>query len=617
MNTVFILGGGVAGLSAAHELAERNFDVVVFERHSICGGKARSMTHVGSGVGGRPDLPAEHGFRFFPGFYWHLTDTMQRIVVDPVTGLTADRNLVPAEEIAIAQDGKPLFKVQASAPRTLPEWVLALRTLVEDPALGIPLKEAQFFVKKIFCFLGSGRQRRLQELEGISWADYLDASNKSKPYNNILVRGLSQSLVAMRPDKASTLTVGTMFVQIVLNILHGRPAAQGSSQHADRVLNAPTNDAWIDPWVAQLRANPKVQILTEHTVQQIDHNASKNVIASVKVKDATGTITTFGDENDFYLSAVPIDVVQKNAALFPPGLKAAAGLMHPSAGGTIGVDALDVEWMSGVLFYMNRDVSASKGHIIYSDSPWALTSISQRQFWRANWPWNTYGNGQVQDILSTIISDWTATGNKVHPIEAKNCTKQQIFEETWAQLKAHLNQAGGGGAVTDADVVDRFLDPAITFDPNPPHKVLDNSEPLLVNTIHSRKHRPGAVTAIPNFFVASDYVLTNTDLACMEAANEAAREAVNGILARANSTEPQCTIRPLEEPQLFRLFQEVDDSEYPIHPMDPPALCRLLDLLLPDGRGPSPFSNPAMILAIIMGVINVIAIGVIAYLLMH
>src|SRR5215216_3191309 len=67
MTRVAILGGGVAGLSAAHELAERGFEVVVLEARDIPGGKARSLPVPGSGTGGRADLPAEHGFRFFPG----------------------------------------------------------------------------------------------------------------------------------------------------------------------------------------------------------------------------------------------------------------------------------------------------------------------------------------------------------------------------------------------------------------------------------------------------------------------------------------------------------------------------------------------------------------------
>ena len=40
--TVAILGGGVAGLSAAHELAERGFAVTVYESSARFGGKARS-----------------------------------------------------------------------------------------------------------------------------------------------------------------------------------------------------------------------------------------------------------------------------------------------------------------------------------------------------------------------------------------------------------------------------------------------------------------------------------------------------------------------------------------------------------------------------------------------
>ena len=65
---VAVLGGGVGGLSAAHELAERGYEVRVYEKNAIVGGKARSVVIEGSGLDGRRDLPAEHGFRFFPGF---------------------------------------------------------------------------------------------------------------------------------------------------------------------------------------------------------------------------------------------------------------------------------------------------------------------------------------------------------------------------------------------------------------------------------------------------------------------------------------------------------------------------------------------------------------------
>jgi uncharacterized protein with NAD-binding domain and iron-sulfur cluster len=99
---VAVLGGGVAGLSAAHELVERGFEVTVLEARDVPGGKARSMPVPGSGTGGRRNLPAEHGFRLFPGFYRHLPDTMRRIPVagqaDGVAG-----NLVGAERVLLAQ----------------------------------------------------------------------------------------------------------------------------------------------------------------------------------------------------------------------------------------------------------------------------------------------------------------------------------------------------------------------------------------------------------------------------------------------------------------------------------------------------------------------------------
>jgi len=76
---VAIFGGGVAGLSAAHELVERGFKVTVYEKNDVFGGKARSIPVPNTGVDGRKDLPGEHGFRFFPAFYKHIPDTMQRI----------------------------------------------------------------------------------------------------------------------------------------------------------------------------------------------------------------------------------------------------------------------------------------------------------------------------------------------------------------------------------------------------------------------------------------------------------------------------------------------------------------------------------------------------------
>ena len=99
---VVVLGGGIAGMSAAHELVERGFKVEVYEIKSIPGGKARSIPKLNSGVDGRKDLPGEHGFRFFPRFYKHVTDTMKRIP-DQTTGKSVYDNLTQTSRLEIAR----------------------------------------------------------------------------------------------------------------------------------------------------------------------------------------------------------------------------------------------------------------------------------------------------------------------------------------------------------------------------------------------------------------------------------------------------------------------------------------------------------------------------------
>lgn len=125
----------------------------------------------------------------------------------------------------------------------------------------------------------------------------------------------------------------------------------------------------------------------------------------------------------------------------------------------------------------------------------------------------------------------------------------------WGQLQAALPELRG------IEPVDSFLDDDIRPKPHCPHRQV-NLEPLLVNLKDSWRLRPEAVTKIPNLFLASDYVRTYTDLASMEGANEAARRAVNGVLAASGSQAEPARIFPLREWLIFRPFKWLDRRRF-------------------------------------------------------
>ena len=255
--------------------------------------------------------------------------------------------------------------------------------------------------------------------------------------------------------------------------------------------------------------------------------------------------------------------------------------------------SLHMDWMAGIQFYLRQPVDVAPGHLIGLDSNWGLTAIEQTQFWK-----DVVLPSDVASILSVDISAWDAKGRFVRK-EAFNCTDDEIAAEVWRELKEMLNKSNRLpilfddmliGGPTFRRGINYYLDESITdlrdrkkqafyekargveFDTldlleqdakrsrenaagktddayswGP--KLLFNAEPLLLNRPGTRTLRPDVSTSIPNLFLAGDYVTTDTDLACMEGANEAGRRAVNAILDADAASEPRCRLWSFSPPR--------------------------------------------------------------------
>ncbi|HJP68789.1 MAG TPA: polyprenyl synthetase family protein, partial [Sphingomicrobium sp.] len=478
-------------------------------------------------------------FRFFPGFYKHVIDSMRRTPTGD--GRSVANALVNTTRLGITQYRQPIFELPARFPRAPTDALTILQDvlLAFSPVTGLRPDDLALFGARLWQILTSCPERRLAEYEKISWWEFTGAQPRSPAYQKFLATGITRSLVAAKARMASTRTIGDIFVQLMLTMLD--PGAVAGT--TDRVLDGPTSIVWIDPWRRWLESlGVEYRTCVEAKHVRCDRGRITGIVAEFEGR--TELI-----QGDYYVCALPLEqatpLITPEILAADPSLESLATLLP------------NVEWMNGVQFYLRRDVPMLHGHIIHIDTEWALTSISQSQFWRPEMI-DRYANLEFNGIISTDVSDWDMPGLNGRP--AEECSPEEVAAETWEQLKRSVN-SGGAEVLDDDNLCGWFLDPDIAADPTRAGR-LTNLEPLLVNYVDTWRLRPEAVTAIPNLFLAADYVRTHTDLATMEAANEAARRAVNGILDADGFSGSRCNIWALEEPAVLEPFRSYDAARF-------------------------------------------------------
>lgn len=546
--SVAIIGGGVAGMSAAHELMRRSghgvdYDITVYDANpNRCGGKARSIPVPNSGTDGRDNLPGEHGFRFFPGFYRHLPDTMTHIPYgDPEEDGNVFKNLTVADRLEIPRHNQPPLVISARFPKTLGDLVTDFKAIFLEHT-DLTEEMIEFFAERIWQILTSCHERRLKEYEGMTWREFLcpEKFNYDKAYIDLLIDGLSRSLLANDPAIASLRTTGDTNIQLILGMVEaGHPT--------DRLLNGPTSKVWLDPWF---------DYLTSHGITyHLGHKATEITFAGGQVESVTIESESGSQEikADYFIFALPVERMADLLDASPSG----HGLVR--AFDDIKKLKCQVRWMNGVQFFLYEDVPITHGHMLFADSPWAITGISEAQFWSQE-HLKQAGDGTVNGVLSFCISEWKEKGRFNGKI-AEDCTDEELAKEVWEEVKQSVN-AGGKELLKDSNLHSWFFDPDIIDSENDGKLTLTDAEPLFINTKDSWQKRPDVTIGVPNMLLASDYIRTYTDVACMEAANEAARRAVNALLQMTGSRATHCTLWPLHEPVVFAPFRWHDKHRF-------------------------------------------------------
>lgn len=534
---IAIFGGGMAGLSAAHELTHRGFDVEVYETRIALGGKSASQRPAGlpAPTKGRRELPGEHGFRFFPGFYRNIIATLNEI--PRPGGGTVGEDLWPSENAGITWDGG----FYTFPRRNLgPSWdVLGRmrRLLGVMNFTATDLARMTWFRLK---YLTSGPKRR-RTYDASTWWEFIEGES---PHYSARFREFEKSIPrtmsAMVAETSSAKIIGDITMQFLLG--YGRPGNE-----EDRLLIGPSTERWIDPWRAYL-VTQGVKFNTEVELHHFSYTLGTKRIDGAVVQSGTVSSTVTAD---YYLAALPIEVMQEQLRRVPglaqddPALEKLTQAPPSTA------------WMVGAQFYLAHDEPMADGHVFYPRSPWALTSVSQGQFWQRSGETisEAFGDASVSGILSVIIADWDTPDRRLNLSARHYPSTAALLEEVRLQL---VDEIGGRFDLSPANVLFRHLDENVQVGLGaPPYAT--NLSPLLVHPRHGLDFRPAARNAIENLFLASDYVLTSTQLATMEGANEAARRAVNAILDLEGSAHVRCPIWELQEEPFFDVPKKIDD----------------------------------------------------------
>ena len=297
--TAAILGAGIAGLTAAQELAERGFVVTVYEpkpdeRNGLgsepagtyppvkLGGLAASQySTVGPSGGSQAELrpfpgrrgqprdpdcavAGEHGFRFFPAYYLHIWDMFQRIPVYQLTPTASGTTCWAATPRTVYDNvrrvvtqgmtvaGKQSLVFPRERPRSTAEFLGILGQL---RGMGFTPGDITTFESRMLRYLVTSPLRRARELQNVSAYDFFtgyDRKTKTSRFSytppfNALLSEMPRVLAAFDSRWGDARTNISTYLQLYLNM-------DRSDNKADGVLNGPTTEVWFDHWYRHLVA---------------------------------------------------------------------------------------------------------------------------------------------------------------------------------------------------------------------------------------------------------------------------------------------------------------------------------------------------------------------------
>jgi hypothetical protein len=548
----------------------------------------------------RRQLPGEHGYRFFPSFYRHVFDTMERIPRYDVTGRAEGgsvlENLVSLPQIGLFGETSAPFLLSWDPPRVGDVLSRAEYGLSHIGNLRITSQDLIQFSLRVMRYLTTCSQRRAAELEGLSWWDYLEGyepRNGSRLYHysdafKRLVRSSSRVLAALDGGHGDARTCGNTYVQLLTEALV--PTSRNNC-----TLDAPTSESWFFHWRKHLEELGVRFFCGELQKLELE---GKRLFARVHCPfepNEEDRLQVHGDEQKvgkpiYFVVATDLLSAEKVTKSLTGGVpemlrkqvrevavdKDSPRVVERDPETTHPRNPWDrLQTISGIQFFFEKHVNLFDGYLYWLDAEWGLSAICSHLVWNDR-PLDKLS--AYQSILSVDIGDWNTPSRRLKKA-AWECTPKQLTQEVLHQLRQGLRSRGPDEEPADAVLPDPdwvHIDESLEYsrDKDKP-TLLRNKTPYLVPIVGDWRHRPGPEPWDPTpqappselwdssspkhlwqaahggypvhhgrLVFAGTWLKTFTRLTTMESANESARHAVNAILDHCSVHQKGRVLRP-------------------------------------------------------------------------
>jgi len=280
---IIIFGGGLSGLTLAHELCKKNFKILIIEKDNQLGGMARSNIE-------QNYIPSEHSWRGYAPFYKNTFQIMKEI---------------------------PYFDTTVFSNLSVPIEFFLLYDLEKDYKLTLNLKDKIILVYLGIIYSFAGDRRAYYYSYNIK--NVLKKYLSTDGYNYI-INFITGPGYGMNKNEIS---MGHLFHFPVISYLNkneythshtgkGTDKGEGKGTYTHKssdgwhVMNGPTSDVWIKPWINYLKNNG-VEIL--NNAEKLDNTQLKKEIIHQILRSKSFQKLIY-DHNGFYINKDDVKFVE-------------------------------------------------------------------------------------------------------------------------------------------------------------------------------------------------------------------------------------------------------------------------------------------------------------------